>query len=153
MDILEWIEKAERFDKNEFLSDFAKEIAFDDKVIDLQRQRWGLGLSYNNKVIGRYKKSTEEISGGMKKAGDPYNLFFTGDFWSRTYINILIKGGEFEVEYTSDGNNKADLFRTIEKYGKLKDASDIFGLDNDDIAEFIEMMKPKYITLLEQYYN
>lgn len=154
MDILEWIEKAEKFDSDKFLKDFALEIIEDEKVIDVQRQQWqNDGTDYKGRVIGFYKKSTEEMSGGLKKEGTPWTLQNTGDFWQNTFLNAVIKGKDLEFQYNSSGIHKEKLIVTIQKHGEISDPEDIFGLVKYFQEPFIELIEPKFVQQLEKYYD
>ena len=46
------------------------------------------GTDINGNVIGRYTTNTEIMSGGEKKAGQPYNLKDTGEFYRSWVITI-----------------------------------------------------------------
>lgn len=151
MDILDWIEKAKEFDSDKNLNGFALSIIEDPKAIDLQREQWKEGADYKGDIIGIYKKSTEELSFGRKKAGDPWNLNNTGDFWQNTFLNAVIKGKDLEFDFNSSGINKSELFATIKKHGEIKNPTDIFGLYNHE--PFIKLIEPKYVQQLKDYYN
>lgn len=154
MDVLEWIEKAESFKVDDFLSDFAIDIIQDEKSIDVQRQQWEEdGTDYKGQVIGFYKKSTEELTGGTKREGSPWTLRNTGDFWGNTYLQAIIKGKDLEFQYNSTGVNKSALFATIKKHGEISNPDDIFGLTNYHQEPFIEIIEPKFVQLLKKYYN
>ena len=90
---------------------------------------------------------------GLKKAGDPWNLRNTGDFWQNTYLNAVIKGKDLDFIYDSSGINKGELFATIKKYGEGKDPDAIFGLDQTYQIPFISLIEPKFVKQLENYYN
>ena len=154
MDVLDWIEKAKDYDTQKQLSEFAVSIIDDQNVIDVQRQQWeNDGEDSNGEIIGIYKKSTEELSMGLKRAGDPWNLNNTGDFWQKTYLNAVIKGKDLEFEYDSNGINKKELFATIKKHGEIENPTDIFGLVETYQIPFIKLIKPKFINQLNEYYN
>lgn len=153
MDILDWIERAKNYDPDQFLSDFAMQIIEDEKAIDLQRQQWGEGADYKGRIIGFYKPATEELSGGIKKAGTPWTLDNTGDFWEKTYLNAVIKGKDLEFEFNSSGINKSALFDTIKKHGEIDNPDDIFGLYETYQIPFIELIEPKFVQQLNNYYD
>ena len=88
---------------------------------------------------------------GLKKAGDPWNLNNTGDFWQNTFLNAVIKGKDLEFDFNSSGINKSELFATIKKHGEIKNPTDIFGLYNHE--PFIKLIEPKYVQQLKDYYN
>ena len=90
---------------------------------------------------------------GLKRAGDPWNLNNTGDFWQKTYLNAVIKGKDLEFEYDSNGINKKELFATIKKHGEIENPTDIFGLVETYQIPFIKLIQPKFINQLNEYYN
>lgn len=154
MDVLDWIEKANNFNSNEFLNDFSMVIINDENIIDLQRLQWdNEGTDYKGRVIGFYKESTEEITGGRKKAGDPYDLKNTGDFWENTFLVAIIKGDDIEFLYDSSGMNKDKLFETIQFHGEISNPDDIFGLFEPFQEKMIEFLEPIFINQLEKYYS
>lgn len=154
MDVLDWIEKAKNYDSDNFLSDFAMQIIEDEKAIDIQREQWSIdGADIHGHTIGFYKKLTEELTGGRKKAGEPYDLKDTGDFWQRTYLNAVIKGKDLEFEFNSNGINKSALFATIKKHGEIDNPDDIFGLFETYQIPFIGLIEPKFVQQLNNYYD
>ena len=154
MDVLDWIEKAKEYDTQKQLGEFALSIIEDQNAVDIQREQWAKdGEDSKGRIIGIYKKSTEELSGGLKKAGRPWNLNNTGDFWQNTYLNAVIKGKDLEFEYDSNGINKKELFATIKKHGEISNPDDIFGLFETYQIPFIKLIEPKFINQLNEYYN
>lgn len=155
MDVLEWIEKAEKFKTQEFLNDFAYDVFEDENVLEVQKRQWEKGLSSKGDEIGFYKKSTEEITNGRKKYGELYDLKDTGDFWNKTYLSTQVQPRKKDVifGFNSDGDKKRRLFKTIRDYGLITDPNDIFGLHKPHMQEFIEIIEPKFVQLLKEYYN
>lgn len=154
MDVLDWIEKAKNYDSDQFLSDFAMQIIEDEKAIDIQREQWAIdGADVHGRTIGFYKKLTEELTGGRKKAGEPYDLKDTGDFWQKTYLNAVIKGKDLEFEFNSSGINKSALFATIKKHGEIDNPDDVFGLYESYQIPFIGLIEPKFVQQLNNYYD
>lgn len=154
MDVLDWIEKAKNYDSDQFLSDFAMQIIEDEKAIDIQREQWAIdGADIHGHTIGFYKKLTEELTGGRKKAGEPYDLKDTGDFWQKTYLNAVIKGKDLEFEFNSSGINKSALFATIKKHGEIDNPDDVFGLFETYQIPFIGLIEPKFVQQLNNYYD
>lgn len=152
MDVLDWIEKAKQYRTELLLSSFAEDIVQDEHAVDVQRAQWSqTGTSSKGETIGFYKKSTEEMTMGLKKEGEPYNLRNTGDLWEKTYLNAVIAGKDLEFEYNSSGIHKEELFNTIKKHGAITDPEDIFGLYED--APFVDILEPKFVKQLEDYYH
>lgn len=154
MDVLDWINKAKSFNSNKFLNGVSMIAIRDEDIIDLQRLQWNnTGTDYKGRVIGFYKKSTEEISGGRKIAGDRYNLKNTGDFWENTFLIAVIKGDDIEFLYNSSGINKDRLFETIQRHGEISNPDDIFGLSEIFKEKMIKYLESIFINQLEKYYS
>lgn len=60
------------------------------------------GTDINGNVIGRYSVNTEILSGGEKRAGEPYNLKDTGEF----YKSWVIKVGNDSLTIDADGQKE-----------------------------------------------
>lgn len=72
-----------------------------------------------------YSPLTEEISGGRKKAGDPYNFYDTGDFFGGFYIKVSKDKAVF-------GSKDSKTPLLIEEYGE------IFGLTDKNLRQTIQ---------------
>lgn len=81
----------------------------------------------NGKPIGYYSEATELITGGRKKAGDPFTLFETGEFLEGLYAKV--QGNTIYFD-SSDPKKKAVLKNTL--------TDDIFGLQDDDLRKAID---------------
>jgi hypothetical protein len=87
---------------------------------------------------GVYSATTEYLSGGRKKAGTPYTLFDTGEFFKSFEVmyeddGILIDADP--IKKNSSGGIDTNLF---EEYGEK-----ILGLNDVNLRIFIEALKPK----------
>ena len=155
MDVLDWIEKAKDFNSVEFLNDFAFDIIEDEESVQIQKDQWEKGHSVKGEEIGFYEIRTEKLSGGRKKRGELWDLNNTGDFWAKTYLGTKIQPRKKDIifDYGSDGVNKRKLFTTIRKYALIDDPYDIFGLSNPFIDKLNELIEPKFINQLNEYYN
>ena len=153
MDILEWIQAAKKFNIKEMLNSFSFYIIDDEKITDLQRQQWSEGRDSKGRIIGFYKKRTEEITNGKKIAGEPYNLLDSGDFWANAFIIVRINDKDLEFEFNSSGIHKDKLFQTIQFSGEISNPEDIFGLMEPSKEVFVKMIEPKFVEQLEKYYN
>ena len=152
MDVLDWIDKAKNFNTNEFLNDFVFDIIEDQEILEIQLEQWDDGKDNKARIIGFYSKTTELITGGTKKAGDPWNLRNTGDFWRKTYLGTAVKGNDIEFEFNSDGIHKDELFETIENHGDISSPEDIFGLAEYKKIKFAGKLEPKFVNQLNKYY-
>lgn len=155
MDVLDWIEIAKKFRKEDLLERFSDAIIQDENTVDIQRQQWEAdGADYRGRTIGFYKPLTEELSGGRKVAGTPWTLNDSGDFWANTYLQAIIKDGDLEFIYDSSGQHKEELFATIEKeWMGTYDPSDIFGLYSYYQESFTRLIEPKFVEQLKKYYK
>lgn len=87
----------------------------------------------STKFPGVYSEQTEIISRqenplAPKKAGDPYNFLWTGDFFSG--FIMWIKNGTIEINSTGTGaNEKAAFFNGYK---------DLFGLTDEHLKEIID---------------
>lgn len=112
----------------------------EQSILDLNRkdQLFKQGKNREGTVIGRYSPFTEKISGGKKRAGDPWNFFDTGDFYK--HFTLDHKNGKLDLFSTDSKLDK--IFKTIEKHG-LVDPDTIFGLEvkNQDILNY-QMLMP-----------
>jgi hypothetical protein len=87
---------------------------------------------------GVYSITTEILSKGRKKAGTPYTLFDSGDFFKSFEVmyedgGILIDADPIKVD--SRGSFDTNLF---EEYGK-----DILGLNDENLTIFITALLPE----------
>lgn len=95
----------------------------------------------NNEPIGFYSQATERITNGRKKAGQPFNLFETGD---------LLNSLSVKVEET----RKKVLFDfTDPKYNEVKKnllSKEILGLTDENLLKALQTPAKKFI---QEYYR
>jgi hypothetical protein len=82
-----------------------------------------------------YSIWTEILSGGKKKAGDPYNLNDTGAFYRGMFVNVL--RDSFVVD--SDEAIKEDGTDLFYEYG-----DDIVGLTDENMEKLKAVLKEEY---------
>lgn len=120
------------------LFDFIRSI--EREMIDLNKNQ----LYKNSKdiygdAIGFYSKATEIISGGSKKAGEPYDMKDTGVFFSKFYVkannNVLIFG-----------SNDPKVDEILDNPNLL--STDLFGLTDENLNNVI---KEKILPFLIDY--
>ncbi len=106
-----------------------------DFIIDLNRigQLFEKGVDANEDIIGRYSVTTESLN-SSKKAGTPYTLKDTGDFYATFKIKTNEKG-DFVI---SANTIKED--RDLLDYSK-----DILGLTKPSLNELIKEILPTFI--------
>lgn len=98
-----------------------------------QDQLFERGVDETGQVIGTYSATTEMLTNGRKKEGDPYNLFDTGEFYKS--MVILLGKDFFEVD--------AD---------PIKENDNLFTKFGEGIIGLTEESKEKLrVELLERY--
>lgn len=103
-------------------------------IIWLQRnQIFTQGIDADGSIIGVYSEGTEHMTQGRKKAGDPFDLFETGEFFQSMYIFVL--KDEFIIDADSAKMEGQDWYRDR-----------ILGLTDENIIKLQERIKPKYIS-------
>ena len=115
-----------------------------EDILDLIRERQlHRGLNSEGKIIGRYTAATEQISGGRKKEGQPYDFLDTGDLFRGFKYNF--KGGELEIFST---DSKFDQLKWEHERGNGK----LFVLseENQHLLNF-EMIKPMLVRFLKSH--
>lgn len=90
------------------------------------------GIDENEKIIGFYSRATEIISNGRKKAGDPFTLYDTGQFYRSMFIVVLKDSILIDADYT-----------------KMQDQDwwsiNILGLTEKNLDIYAEMVRQNYI--------
>lgn len=140
MNFFEFADNLKKYPAYQFAFDLQDFLTSDEKIADLQREQWAEGEDSNGNLLGRYSKMTEILSGGIKKAGEPYNLFDTGDLYSKTRLLSGIKDNDLLFDMDSTGVNKPEL---LQKLG-----SRIFGLQDKNKEKFTAIAVEKAIQLL-----
>lgn len=98
-----------------------------------QDQLFERGVDETGQVIGTYSAYTEFLTNGIKKEGEPYNLFDTGEFYKS--MVILLGKDFFEVD--------AD---------PIKENDNLFTKFGEGIIGLTEESKEKLrVELLERY--
>lgn len=86
------------------------------------------------KAIGFYSAATEDITGGEKKAGDPFNLRDTGNFYDGMYLKIENKVVSI---YSTDPKTEMLLTAHENEFSTFL-SGEIFGLTDKNLREVIE---------------
>lgn len=125
---------------NDELFKLVKSLERDIKKTNLNEQLFNEGVDAHGKPLfskttkrGTYSKMTEQLSGGKKRAGDPYTLRDTGEFYKGFFLKIE--------------NDKALFGSTDEKTPMLiADFGEIFGLTDENLKALIDKkLKPLFI--------
>jgi len=109
-----------------------------DVILDIiqNEQLIDQGIDATGEIIGRYSKTTEVISGGTKREGEPYNLFDSGSFFRSMFVDVLTNS--IEIDATSSTYNemqKQDWWRIS-----------ILGMTSENLEQYAELLKENYIT-------
>jgi hypothetical protein len=90
------------------------------------------GVDSENIVIGYYSQATEALTFGMKRAGDPYTLEDTGEFFRSMYVKVLMDS------IIIDGD-----------YAKMQDQdwwrNEILGLTDENLDKYTDKIKEGFI--------
>jgi len=140
MNFFEFSNNLKRYPANQFLFDLQDDLSSNDEAINLQKEQWQEGEDSNGKLLGRYSLMTEMLSDGRKKAGDPYTLYDTGDFYKQTKLFSGVKSNDLMFTIDSNGINKPKLLQ------KLGDR--IFGLQPKNKERFTAIAVEKAIQIL-----
>ena len=113
-----------------------------DVILDLiqNEQLIDKGIDADGEIIGRYSKATEMISGGRKKAGDPYNLNDTGSFFRSMFINVL--------------ENSIEIDASSQTFTEMQDQNwwriSILGMTEQSLNQYVELLKENYIIFTRE---
>lgn len=134
MNLLKYIKKP--ITGNDILNAVDRVVSENERILaEIQTEQWSEGKDKNNKIIGRYKPFTESISkqspfpNKPKKAGQPYNLDWSGELKRRTSINTKRVANDVLIQIDSTASSLLPLFQTIEKHGLIDNPNDIFGYE------------------------
>lgn len=89
--------------------------------------------------IGFYSYATEVITKGRKKAGQPFNLYESGEFLGRLFAKVEKNSIFFD---TKDGKRKEVLTHLL--------STNIFGLTDENLNKIIE---EKILPFMIDYYQ
>ena len=130
-----------KLDINKILVKIFSDPKFQLQIINKVRygQLYKEGVSEDNVVIGTYSPYTEKIN-PAKKAGTPYTLLDTGEFYAS--FRILLGDTYFIIDADGD-KGEEDLFI------KFNFAGNLIGLTDANMDWLIEMLKPKINEQIE----
>lgn len=109
------------------------------------------GIRDDGSVIGYYSELTEQIN-PMKKAGTPYTLLDTGEFFNSMFVDVLNDGLVVDADDKKTSQrrmgNEIGTFVThlFELYG-----NGIVGLTEDSKEELIQELRIKMIEKCREY--
>lgn len=91
------------------------------------------------KPIGFYSRATELITGGRKKAGDPFDLLESGDFLEGVFAKVQKDSIFFD---TKDSKKKEVLGNLL--------TDNIFGLQEEDLKKVI---RERILPFMQNYFR
>lgn len=138
--LYEFGRKIERFSIDDLLNSISNEIQRTHTAEDIQEMQWDKGEDDAGNIIGRYSYMTEILSGGRKKAGEPFDFYDTGAFRRGLYLEAtpVYNNIDFQIYSTDD---KSGLLQF--KYG-----SRIFGIQPKNMDLFSLKVKEILINQL-----
>ena len=86
--------------------------------------------------IGFYSRATQEITGGRKKEGDPFDLRESGTFLDSLYAKVQNDSILFD---TTDSKKNKVLKNLL--------SQDIFGLQDDDLNDLLEQKLAPFMVI------
>jgi hypothetical protein len=113
-----------------------------DLVLSLNKEgQLRVGQAADGSTLPLYSRTTEIISGGRKRAGTPYTLFDTGQFYQS--FNLLVTGQYLTIDADTQKPDK-----------DLREYGDILGLTEESSQELIAEVLP-YMreVLLDQWFK
>jgi hypothetical protein len=109
------------------------------------------GIRDDGSVIGYYSELTEEIN-PSKKAGTPYTLLDTGEFFNSMFVQVLSDGFIVDADDEKTGKRRVGdeiqsfTVHLFELYG-----NGIVGLTEDSKEEFLQELRIKMIEKCREY--
>jgi hypothetical protein len=138
--VMNLLEKASEIQHSKVWRTVFTDEEFETMILDLIRikQLFEEGIDETGQVIGYYSWTTENIYNSLKKAGTPYTLKDTGEFYKS--MDILVEDDSFIIDAdpmkTDKTGNETNLF---EKFGE-----GIIGLTDDNKQVLIEEIKERF---------
>ena len=97
---------------------------------------FNLSQDVEGNPIGFYSQGTEAITEGRKKAGDPFDLFETGEFLERLFAKV----DRNSIFFDTKDPKKTEVLRNLL-------STNIFGLSDEDLNKVISKhIQPFMIT-------
>lgn len=131
-----------RIDIHDLINRVLADPDIEEQILDLNRdtQLFDKGINAEGQVIGLYSLATEKLSGGTKKAGTPYTLKDTGQFYES--FKIYLEKMEFYIAANPIKGND-NLF---EKYGE-----NILGLTQESKDVLTPILLERLIPEIKAY--
>lgn len=145
MNFFEFAESMESYPAEKWLDDIQIEVENNQFEKQLQLQQWNMGEDSNGDILGRYSKTTEELSDGRKKWGETYDINETG----QTRRNLQLYGDQSnnDILFYFDSKSAA-LPGLMERIGDR-----LFGLQDKNIGQFTDIAQNIAVDLLNTNLN
>lgn len=109
----------------------------EDTLLKLNKNRISIdSQDIFGKALGYYSAATEVLSGGRKKAGDPFTGQDTGD-WFRGFV---MKIENNVVTFTSTDSKNETILTSKDWL-----SNDVFGLSDEDLRAFIKTVLMPFV--------
>ena len=141
MNFFDFAETLKNYSTSRFVYDLQTELEKNNDAIQLQKDQWAKGKDAHGVILGLYSKGTELIN-PSKKAGTPFTLYDTGDFYEQTHLFGNTKDNDLLFNFDSSGTNTAAL---IARLGER-----IFGLQDESIDKFTATAQDTAIEILNK---
>lgn len=102
------------------------------------------GINEDEDIIGLYSMWTEAIN-PIKKAGTPYTLYDTGEFYKSLFIDVLSEEFIIDGDGFKEGEGTKENTDLFEEYG-----DGIVGLTEENKDKLAEELKIKYINYVRK---
>jgi len=109
------------------------------------------GIRDDGTIIGKYSELTEQINPN-KKAGTPYTLLDTGEFFNSMFVQVLDDGFVVDADDEKTGKRRVGdeiTSFTVHLFDLYGDG--IVGLTEDSKEEFIQELRIKMINKCREY--
>lgn len=141
MNFFDFADNLKDYNASKFLNDLEESLSADESVVELQKEQWKRGEDFEGNILGVYSRETELISNGRKKAGEPFNLFDTGDFYRNTKLFDERSDSNLILSFDSpEGINTPKLLQRI--------GPRMFGLQKEQVIKLTHIAQNSAFTLL-----
>lgn len=141
MNFFDFASNLNKYTSSQLLDDLQENLEKTPEATDLIKQQWNEGIGSDGKILGRYTKATEEISGGLKKFGTTYDIFQTGETRRKLTLFGFQKSGDIDFLFESDSQAMPSLLERIP-------AEILLGYTQKDKERFTTIAVEKAIQLL-----
>ena len=141
VNFFQFAEDLNKYSSKMLLDDLQNEIEATPEATDLIKQQWNEGIGADGNLLGRYSKATEIISGGLKKYGEPFDIFQTGETRQKLTLFGFQKDNDIDFIFESDSQAMPSLLERIP-------SERLLGYTQKDKERFTAIAVEKAIKLL-----